>query len=341
MVGLDIEPGYIAAVETQPGSVTVERAAVGELPSDLVRDGEVLDGATLARILKAFFAEHKLGSRVRVGLANQRIAMRTIDLPPLSDSRQLDSAIRFQAQEHIAMPLDQAVLEYQSLGIVGTPDGPRSRAVLVAARRDMVERLVAAVREAGLRLEGVDLSAFAMIRALHRAADGEELVAYINLSSVTNVAVASGTLCQFTRVIPTGLDAVVADLAERRGLTRDHARGWLRHVGLIEPVESVEGQSDIVRAAREALVDGVVRIADEVRTTLDFYATQANTPTATRAVITGPALALPGFADRFGEALRLPVEMRTVVAADPHAVSGLDLGQLTVATGLTTTEAPQ
>ena len=65
------------------------------------------------------------------------------------------------------MPLDQAVLEHHALGIVETPDGPRTRVVLVAARRDMIDRVLEAVRRAGLRPHGIDLSAFAMIRALH------------------------------------------------------------------------------------------------------------------------------------------------------------------------------
>ena len=47
--------------------------------------------------------------------------------------------------------------------------GRRQRVLLVAARRDMVERVLAALRGAGLQPEGVDLSAFAMVRALHRA----------------------------------------------------------------------------------------------------------------------------------------------------------------------------
>ena len=133
-----------------------------------MRDGEVADVDGLATTLKELFAQHKLPKNVRVGLANQRIVMRTIDLPPMTDAKQLASVIRFQAQDHIPMPLDQAVLEHHSLGTVQTPDGERTRVVLVAARRDMVARLVEALRRAGLRPQGVDLSAFAMVRALHR-----------------------------------------------------------------------------------------------------------------------------------------------------------------------------
>src|ERR1700733_1028058 len=168
VVGLDIEPGYVAAVETRPGHVTVERAASAPLAAGIVRDGEVVDVETLAASLRELFNQHKLSRRVRLGVANQRIVMRTLDLPPLKGAKEISSAIRFQASDHIPMPLEQAVLEHHSLGVIETPDGPRTRVVVVAARRDMIERLLEATRKAGLRPTGVDLSAFAMIRALYR-----------------------------------------------------------------------------------------------------------------------------------------------------------------------------
>ena len=47
------------------------------------------------------------------------------------------------------MPLEQAVLEHHTLGTVDTADGPRTRVVLVAARRDMIEKLLEATRRPG------------------------------------------------------------------------------------------------------------------------------------------------------------------------------------------------
>ena len=60
------------------------------------------------------------------------------------------------------------MLDYHSLGVFDTPNGPRQRVIVVAAQREMVERMLRAVGHAGLRAEGVDLSAFALIRSLYR-----------------------------------------------------------------------------------------------------------------------------------------------------------------------------
>ncbi len=230
IVGLDIEPGYVAAALGSDARISVERAVYAALPGGAVRDGEVVDVDTVASVLRDLFAEHKLPKRVRLGVANQRIVMRTIDLPPLRDPKEVASAIRFQAQDHIPMPLEQAVLEHQQLGLTETPDGTRMRVVLVAARRDMVERLLDTATRAGLRPQGIDLSAFAMIRALHRPGT-ERTIGYVSVGGITNLAIATGTTCVFTRAITHGTESIAGDLAERRGLTLEHARQWLRHVG--------------------------------------------------------------------------------------------------------------
>ena len=337
VVGLDIEPGYVAAAEARSAPLEVERAAVVPLASGVVRDGEVVDIDTLAATLHELFGEQKLGRRVRIGVANQRIVMRTIDLPPLKDPKQITSAVRFQAQEHIPMPLEQAVLEHQSLGLVETPEGSRTRVVLVAARRDMIDRLLEAVRRAGLRPHGIDLSAFAMIRALHRAgASGTTL--YISVGGLTNMAVAVGSTCVFTRAVPQGTELIAAELAERRGLTREHSHGWLKHVGLVAPIGEIEGDPEIVLEARTVLTEGVSRIGDDVRNSLDFYKMQSGGAELERAVTTGPAVAIPGFVEALEQQLGLTLEVGLVGESRPGALGGLEAGRLTVAAGLAVEE---
>lgn len=337
VIGLDIEPGYVAAVEARAGRVAVDRAATAPLAPGVVREGEVVDVDTLAAVLRKMFAEHKLSRRVRLGVANQRIVMRTLDLPPLQEAKEIASAVRFQAQEQVPMPLDQAVLEHHSLGLVQTDDGPRTRVVLVAARREMIDRLLEATRKAGLRPQGIDLSAFAMIRALHRPG-GTGATLYISVGGITNIAIAVDTTCVFTRVVAHGAEAIASELAERRGLTLEHAHGWLRHVGLLAELDDIDGEREILVEARAVLEEGVRRIADEVRNSLDFHTMQQGATAVEGAVLTGPVLGIPGFADRFGEELGLAPEVGLVTEARPGGFGGVDAERLAVAAGLTSEE---
>jgi type IV pilus assembly protein PilM len=113
------------------------------------------------------------------------------------------------------------------------------------------------------------------------------------------------------------------------------------HVGLDSPLEGLDGDLEIVSEARTVLTEGVRRIADEVRNSLDYYRAQAGALAAERAVLTGPAVAIPGFADALGSAVGLPVQAGVVGEAKPGAHGGIDGGRLAVAAGLALEQAPE
>jgi type IV pilus assembly protein PilM len=201
----------------------------------------------------------------------------------------------------------------------------------------MVEKVVRAAQAAGLRPEGIDLAAFAMVRALHRMGASGETVLFLAIGGVTNLAVAQGTECLFTRVVGGGLEALAIELAERRALTLEHARGWLDHVGLQLPTEEVEGyekDGPIIEDARVVLVDGVRRIAGDVRNSVDFHHAQGGGAGIARCIVTGPAASLPGFTASLSAELGLPVEAGIVEGGG----SDIDAARFTVAAGLAVAE---
>jgi type IV pilus assembly protein PilM len=332
IVGLEIEPSAIHAASVEVnGRIVVKHAAMAPLEAGIVRDGEVTDVEALAEALRNLFRDHRdLDKRVRIGLANQKIVVRVMELPPISDPKELDAAVRFRAQDEVAMPLDSAVLDYQALEVVDTPEGPRQRIIIVAARRDMVDRVLSAVRAAGLRPEGIDLSAFAMVRALRVPGPAGEQVLYLSIGGLTNLAVAQGSACLFTRVLGGGLDSLAVELAERRALTLEHARGWLAHVGLERELSELDGDEAVIADARTVLADGVGRIAADLGGSLDFHHSQGGQAGVARAVLTGAAAAIAGFAAALAAELGMPVETGAVDGVP----AGLEAERLTVAAGL-------
>ena len=286
-VGLDLDGAFVAAVQAQDGRIS--RAASMELPSGVITDGEVADVERLTESLKTFFKENDLPTRVRLGVSNQQIVVRHLELPLIEEQAELAAAVRFQAAEAIAMPLDEAVLDYQVVGQATSAEGsPRLRVVVVAARQAMIERFVEGVRAAGLKPEGIDLNAFALVRALAKdeakqaAAAGDETAlmpmqqlacVYCHLGGVTNLAVAVGTSCLFTRPLSTD---------------------W-----------SDEG--DHVAAA----------LAEEIRLSIDFYMAQPDARPVGEVQLSGPGSAIDGLAEELGALIHLPVSV-----ADP--LGGLD-----------------
>src|SRR5256714_2271392 len=197
-VGLDLDGAYIAAVQTSADGVS--RAASTELAPSVISGGEVTDVTALSEALRDFFKTHGLPKRVRLGIANQQIVVRQMEIPKIEDDKERDAAVRFQAAEAIAMPLEEVVLDHQVVGETINPEGAsRLRVVVVAARESMIARIVEAVRGAGLKPEGIDLNAFALVRTLAVPSDSTETArVFCHLGGVTNLAVAVGTTRLFT-----------------------------------------------------------------------------------------------------------------------------------------------
>jgi type IV pilus assembly protein PilM len=427
LVGLDIQPGYVAAVQADVnGSIVVRHAAGAPLAPDTIREGEVLDESLLSETLRQVFKDERLSRRVRIGVANQRTVLRVLELPPVTDRKELAAAVRFQAEDQIPMPLSNAVLDYHSLGLIDTPNGERQRVVVVAAQRDMVEKLLNAVRAAGLRPEGVDLSAFALIRSLYRAdAESQGRVLYLNVGGLTNMAIAEGLVCRFTRVVGGGLEAMAAEVAERRGIPLTEARALLAAIDLRpaepepepepvavveepeldadvdgegeeeseddeplvdfhegfgpppeaepvetwalaqdpsatsasaggapdaeaeEPVEEHEARAEEHEAQAEepsdadirlVLENGIREIVGDVRNSLDFHRSQDGGGDVSSVVLSGPALALPGFAEMLESDLGLTLRRQTISLADAGDLGGLSPHHLTIAAGLAAEE---
>jgi type IV pilus assembly protein PilM len=361
IVGLDVESSSVAATELRVnGSVQVAGFGLAPLDSGIVRDGEIQNPAELGEAIKSLFADRKLPRDVRLGIANQQVAVRTLRLPRIGSDSELDAAVRFAAQDHIPMPLDRAVLDWQVVPTPPNPDGspnPNVEVVAVAARREMLDPAVEAIKRAGLRLVGIDHSAFALIRALNKpgvvAPNGEALESqtapmpdpntgfdhanlegrlYCNLGDITNLAFARGSCCIFSRVLSFGTEGIAQSLSEKSGLTLEHARQWLTHVGLSSPIEELEGDPEIVANTREALVAGTARLSDELRRSLEYYGTLEDSTPVSSVVVSGSGVAIPGLVDQLRLQLPLPLE-----AAIPGALStaaGPAAGRLTLSYGL-------
>jgi len=334
LVGLEIEAGSIGAAEVRSnGAAHLTAAATAPLPPEAFHDGEVADAGSVTEALRELFAANKLGKRVRLGIANQRVVVRTLRLPAIEDPGELAAAVRFSAQEQIAMPLDQAVIDHRVVGGVPAAEGapPQVDVIVVAARRDMIAASLKPLKDAGLEPVGVDLSAFGMIRALGDLAAAPApatepdpqpatgAVLYCSVGDVTNLAVAKGRSCLFTRVSPVGLEDIAGALASVTGLSPEHAQMWLTHVGLEQPVEAIEGDPDTVGKTRAALETGASSLLDELRLSLDFYGAQEAAVPVGRIVLCGAGSAIPGLAAQMEPILGLPI-----VVARPEALAGLD-----------------
>jgi type IV pilus assembly protein PilM len=255
--------------------------------------------------LKEFFRRHKLPRRgIRLGISNNRIGVRTLEIVGIEDPKQLANAVRFRAQEALPFPIEEAVLDYHLLEETVDDEGkPVRRVLLVVAYRELLDRYVAACRAAGLTLTGIDLEAFALLRALSDPESGGDtsadaaLVAVSIGSERTTLAVSDGRYCEFTRVLDWGGRSLNVAIARALDIAPSEAEPIKLELSLMG-AEVPEGLNEArAEAARSALRTQIQSFARELVSSLQFYQGQPGSLGIGEVVLTGGTAHLPGLAE--------------------------------------------
>jgi type IV pilus assembly protein PilM len=324
------------------GAVELVQLARTDLEPGLVVGGEVRDPDALADALKAFFSAHKLPRRnVRLGIASGRIGVRVLEVPPIDDPKQLENAIRFRAHEAIPIPITEAVLDHVLIGEDVDEEGAPIRRVLVAfAHRDLVARHVDVCRRAGLKLLGVDLDGFALLRVLASPPvenGAPRAVVAVSIGHDRTVfAVSDGTVCDFTRVLEWGGASLDVALARALDLAPSQAAAVKHGLSLVD--DDSAGLSPVqAEAARAAVRQEIDALARELVSSLRFYQSRDGSLDIGEILVTGGGSQLHGLLEELERQIGAPVRAgdplrRVVLGKKVHRPA--DAGSYAIAVGL-------
>jgi len=332
-IGLDIGSNLFRAVQLTPGSgkPVLQNYGSIKVPVGAVVEGEVVDVEAVAYALTHLWKSAGFGSNkdVSIGVASQRVVVRLVTLPYM-DQAELSGAIQFQAQDFIPIPVEDAIIDAQIVReVVGVNEERMMEVLLVAAQRDMISNTVAAVEQAGLRPQVIDLSAFAVVRSLlpeegfslpeaEEGAEGGSAVGIINISAgLTNIVVVEEGTPRFARVTPLAGNDLTQSLADSLGLTFEEADELKIKVGLApldgEPDQSPDLPENLAphaEAARGILENQINHFVAEIRRSLDYYLTQAtDVRIINRLMLSGAASQLKNFPAYLERGLQAKVEM--------------------------------
>ncbi|WP_328295895.1 type IV pilus assembly protein PilM [Kineococcus sp. NBC_00420] len=315
-IGLDLGTSGVRAAEVSYGreGITLEKFGQVALPDGAVRDGEVVDREAVVTQLKALWKGSGFtGKKVALGVANQRVIVRQIDLPwmPLAE---LKAALPLQVQDYLPMPVEECVIDFHPTEEIHDGDQRRLRGLLVAASRDMVLNNVAAVEAAGLRVTSVDLTSFAVLRSVGKPHGDVATEALLDIGArVSNLVIHSAGQPRFVRVLLSGGQDVTDAIAERLGLPAQIAEA-VKRGGTEELTQSELG---MVQSAVDLMLEVFV---DDIRSSLDYYAASNAGFPIERIVISGGGSLMAGVCERLEAATR-----KKVVWANP--IEGLHLGR--------------
>ena len=238
--------------------------------------------------------------------------MRSVELPAIDDESQFMNAIRFRAQEALPIPLDEAMLDYRVLGEREAEGGHLLRRVLlVVAHRELVEPYVEACRLAGLTLSGIDLEAFALLRALAPPADRDEsaIVAVSIGHDRTTLAVSDGRVCEFTRVLEWGGSELNAGLAQALDMSEAEVDSVKRNLSFVDGDVRTVSKPAQAAAALEALHHGIESLVRELVSSLTYYQSQPGSLAIGEIVLTGGGATLTGLPEELSRLLGVPVRL--------------------------------
>jgi type IV pilus assembly protein PilM len=350
IVGLKLGASQIAAARVQndgSGNAKLMQLARAPLAPGIVAGGEVRDIEALGAALNKFFADNKLPrTGIRLGIATNRVGVRTLDVEGIDDERQLGNAVRFRAHEALSIPMDQAVLDYHVIGETIDETGAVSRRVILAAAyRDPIDHYVQACRIGKLQLSGIDLEAFALLRAVqqpHSSLNGsgpETPSALVALSLGHDraiLAISDGTVCELTRVLEWGGRRLEAAIERDLGFTPEEAAEMKLHVSIEADAASVDDDPRVAKA-RTAVLREVQTLARELIASLQFYQSQPNSLPISQVLVTGGTSRLPGLAEELERLTRARVRLADpLLAVDGNGTLGArdDIASLAVAIGL-------
>ncbi len=160
VVCLDFSLGRLAVLEVESGAIS--QWLIQPLDADGFRNGDPVDPETLgAQLGEALRAAGVKARRARVAIPDEAVVIRVMEMPGIP-KRHLGNAVRFAAERDFPLPLSRANWVWDA-----TRSGETGWSVwVVAAWRDVVERLLHAVRAAGLSPEVVEPHSLSVARAL-------------------------------------------------------------------------------------------------------------------------------------------------------------------------------
>lgn len=319
-VGVDIGSHAIKAVELAPAGARykVLHAGMTETPAGAVKEGAVVEPQALGLALRQVLAKAGIKpGRVVSAVGGQAVIVRELKLPPMSDD-ELKQAARFEAERYIPYGVREVNMDFDVIGET-TEDNQRKMVVLlVAARREIVDKHVQALESAGLQPFVLDVESFAVMRALdtqaHRNGDGEAAV-FVDLGAeTTDIVITEGGAMRLTRNVNIGGDSLTKAIASRMDMEFKTAEQLKEEKGAVLLEGEPLPDDKTVLTLHDVMLPILGDLATEIRRSLDYFQTRWRESRVGKVVMSGGTARLANL-ERF---LSLELGVETVVG-DPFA----------------------
>lgn len=305
--GLDIGSRALKVAQVEKSGDKYRLIALGVAPAPAggILSEAARDLTALSESIKKLRADAKITTNnVALALPEDKVFTRVIEIPPLTED-ELASAIKWEAEQYIPIPLAEVSIDYQ---IVSKPDKDKDKkmeVLLVAAPKQLIEKHLRVLENAGLKAISLETEIIAIARSVAPPDSTPTLVVDLGARATDMAIVTSGQIV-FTRSIGTAGEALTRAVASQLKLEPAQAEEYKKAYG-VDPAQ-LEGK---VKGAIGPILDVVVK---EMEKALEFYRSKHAENPVKRVVLTGGTAGLPEVVSLIAQKLGIEVQL-----ADPFA----------------------
>lgn len=311
--GLDIGSNSIKVVELnkRDGRYYLKTFGYHPAPPGAIFSESEQDQKELSKVIRDVVKESHIESHnVITAFPESLVFTRVIEIPAVSE-KELASAIEWQAEQYIPMPLSEIKLSWMVLDKETFAQSqksndarkPQIKVLLVAAPNTLIQRYIKTMRDAGITPIALETEIVAIGRSLTATYSGESPTTLLMSigASTTDLAVVSGGVIQFTRSIGTGGTALARSISQELGFDMNQAEEYKKAYGLME--DQLEGK---IMQVMKPVFDVIV---GEVERAIMYYQTHNQGDTVKRIVLTGGTAQLPNLVVFLATELGLEVQI--------------------------------
>jgi len=257
------------------------------------------DLTSLAETIKKLCQEAKITTKnVAAAIPEDQVFSRVVTFPKLSEE-ELTSALKWEAEQWVPIPLEEVSLAHQVLGEIHQDGQEKLEVFLVAAPNRVIEKILLVLKTAGLTSVSLETEILAMGRSLITAKAEPTLLVDLG-AKATDLAIVEAGQVIFSRSIPTAGEAMTRAIASSLGLEIAQAEEYKKAYGV--DAEKLEGK---VSQAIEPVLEVVIK---EMEQAMQFYQ-QGKGKVTKRVVLTGGTAILPAAVSKIAKKLMLEVQI--------------------------------
>jgi type IV pilus assembly protein PilM len=283
----------------------LQHFGVMPLKNESIVDGTIMDAGAVVEGIRNLIQMEKIKTRdVVTSVSGQSVIVKKIRMQQMTE-KELFESITWEAEQHIPFEISDVNLDFQIMPQSGedAANDNQMDVILVAARKSKMDDHIGILSEAGLNPIIVDTDVFAIENEFEINSDpDDEVTALVDIgASAMRINVLQSGITLFQHDIAMGGNRYNETLQDEFDMSYEDAEALKMGVGFTEAC----GLDHVL----PLLVSVSEELCDELKRSLDFFRSTAESVAINKMVLSGGCARMKGLEVLFGKRLRMPVEI--------------------------------